>query len=173
MKTLLILSHPDFKNSRVNKALINAAREIEGVEIRHLDEIYGDHSRGFDIKKEQELASKADRIVFQFPMYWLFTPAMLKGYIDEIFTRGWAYGDGKKLVGKELQIVVSSGASEAEFHHQGSVRSPIGEVLFNLNSMSNYCGMKFNKIFHIAGTINMNDDELGAYVRRYTQMLKG
>ena len=41
MKTLVILSHPNFAASRVNKALSQVAKGAAGVEVRHLEGLYG------------------------------------------------------------------------------------------------------------------------------------
>ena len=40
MKTLVVLSHPNFAASRLNKALANAAKSA-GAEVRHLEGLYG------------------------------------------------------------------------------------------------------------------------------------
>ena len=44
-----------------------------------------------DIKAEQQKVMEADMIIFQFPMYWMNLPAMLKGYLDRVFTSTFAY----------------------------------------------------------------------------------
>lgn len=36
----------------------------------------------------------ADRLAFVFPVYWWGMPAMMKGWIERIFTGGWAYQFG-------------------------------------------------------------------------------
>lgn len=47
---------------------------------------------------------KADRLAFIFPVYWWGMPAMMKGWIERVFTGGWAYqfGAGVEDRGKEL-----------------------------------------------------------------------
>lgn len=44
-----------------------------------------------DIEKEQEYIRKADTIVFIFPIWWSSMPAILKGYIDRVFSLKFAY----------------------------------------------------------------------------------
>ena len=38
---------------------------------------------------------KADRLAFVFPVYWWGMPAVMKGWIERVFTGGWAYQFGK------------------------------------------------------------------------------
>jgi NAD(P)H dehydrogenase (quinone) len=65
-----------------------------------------------DIKREQQLLSEADLIVFQFPLWWYSMPAVLKGYIDRVFSMGWAYGGGQALVGKKVLVGMTTGAPD-------------------------------------------------------------
>lgn len=65
-----------------------------------------------DILKEQKLLSEADLIIFQFPLWWYSMPALLKGYIDRVFSYGWAYGGGQALVGKKILVSMTTGAPD-------------------------------------------------------------
>ncbi len=107
MKTIINLFHPNFKQSRVNKGL---ADQVKGeFEVRNLAELYPDFM--IDVKKEQQVLEKADRVVLQFPMQWYSSPALLKQWEDQVLTYGWAYGNkGTALHGKELLIAVTVGA---------------------------------------------------------------
>jgi len=54
---------------------------------------------------EQAALLGADRIVLQYPMYWLSCPPLLKKWLDDVLTFGWAYGStGTALHGKELLL---------------------------------------------------------------------
>ncbi|XP_013417649.1 ribosyldihydronicotinamide dehydrogenase [quinone] [Lingula anatina] len=44
-----------------------------------------------DIVSEQEKLNRADLVIFQFPMYWMSFPAILKGWFDRVFTLGYAF----------------------------------------------------------------------------------
>jgi NAD(P)H dehydrogenase (quinone) len=39
-------------------------------------------------------------------------PGVLKGYIDRVFSMGWAYGGGQALVGKKILVSMTTGAPE-------------------------------------------------------------
>jgi len=65
-----------------------------------------------DIQREQQLLGEADLIIFQFPLWWYSMPALLKGYIDRIFSYGWAYGGTQALAGKKILVSMTTGAPE-------------------------------------------------------------
>src|SRR5260370_11962392 len=49
-----------------------------------------------DIKTEPAKIARADRVILQYPMWWLGMPAILKGWADRVFTRGFAYRPGRQ-----------------------------------------------------------------------------
>ena len=111
-KTLVIVVHPDLTKSVINKAW---AKAIEGAAtIHHLYEQYPNGQ--IDLAHEQALLEAHDRIVFQFPLYWYAAPYLLKKWMDEVFTEGWAYGaGGDKMEGKEICAAVSCGSPKSAF----------------------------------------------------------
>ncbi|MGU3438129.1 NAD(P)H-dependent oxidoreductase [Actinomycetes bacterium M1A6_2h] len=44
-----------------------------------------------DISHMQSRVMAADRLAFVFPVYWWSMPALMKGWIERVFTPGWAY----------------------------------------------------------------------------------
>ena len=80
-----------------------------------------------DIKKEQNYISKADTLIFIFPIWWSAMPAMLKGYIDRVFSLGFAYDITEDeiiglLKGKKVFIVTTTGASEEDYEKMGAFK---------------------------------------------------
>ncbi|MEO1055209.1 MAG: NAD(P)H-dependent oxidoreductase [Bacteroidota bacterium] len=65
-----------------------------------------------DITKEHQLLEEADLLIFQFPLWWHNVPGLLKGYIDRVFSMGWAYGNGQALMGKKVLVSMTTGAPE-------------------------------------------------------------
>jgi NAD(P)H dehydrogenase (quinone) len=51
--------------------------------------IYGTRSK--DVIREQERVLRADALAFIAPVYWLGFPAILKGWVERVFTYGFAY----------------------------------------------------------------------------------
>lgn len=62
MKTLLILSHTYWENSKVNKALAKEALGLDYVKVHNINELYKDGK--IDAEKEIELLKEAEFIVF-------------------------------------------------------------------------------------------------------------
>ncbi|MGJ3197215.1 NAD(P)H-dependent oxidoreductase [Peribacillus frigoritolerans] len=56
-----------------------------------------------DIKTEQEFISEAEVITFIYPIWWTGLPAILKGYVDRVFSFGFAYSAGEEGVIKLLK----------------------------------------------------------------------
>ena len=80
-----------------------------------------------DIKKEQNYISKADTLIFIFPIWWSAMPAILKGYIDRVFSLGFAYDITEDeviglLKGKKVFIVTTTGASKEDYEKMGAFK---------------------------------------------------
>lgn len=78
-----------------------------------------------DIKLEQDYIRCADLITFIYPIWWAGMPAMMKGYIDRVFSRGFAYdivglGEIKKLLtGKRVVVLNNFGMTYDEYEQSG------------------------------------------------------
>lgn len=44
-----------------------------------------------EVRAQQARVDRADGLVFVFPVWWWSFPAILKGWIDRVFSEGWAY----------------------------------------------------------------------------------
>ena len=77
-----------------------------------------------DIQAEQDRISRADAIGFVFPLFWWGMPAMTKGWIDRVWSWGWAY-DQLDEPEKSLQrprtgvLLVPAGARSDEMEDLG------------------------------------------------------
>ncbi|WP_228445161.1 NAD(P)H-dependent oxidoreductase [Chryseobacterium shandongense] len=114
MNILVILSHPNLENSIANKTIIEQlSKRFEQIEIRHLETLYPDYK--IDVEGEQAALLTADFLIFQHPFYWYSTPPMLKKYLDDVMTPGFAIGvGGDKLKGKQfLQSITLAGSQQS------------------------------------------------------------
>lgn len=112
-KVLIISGHTDLNQSIVNKAIIaNVEAELAGqVEVRRLSEIAPEWK--FDVKAEQDALVAADVVVLQFPVFWYNAPSLLRKWLEDVWTYGFAYGhDVKTFHGKKLIISATAGAQE-------------------------------------------------------------
>lgn len=172
MKTLVIVSHPYFARSSATRALQAAAEGLDDVEVRNLDVLYGSEIDAFDVVAEQKAADTADRIVFVFPIHWFNLPPMLKAYLNEVWTYGWAFGpQGTALKGKEMQVVVTAGASEHTYSDAGIIRSTIDEVLTPMKASALFIGMTWLKPLAFFGAMGVDASTLADYRARFAETL--
>ncbi|MEI7025016.1 NAD(P)H-dependent oxidoreductase [Paenibacillus sp. y28] len=77
-----------------------------------------------DIQAEQDLISKADVITFIYPIWWTGMPAILKGYVDRVFSYGFAYASSdegivKLLTGKKGLMINTHGTPKEIYDQIG------------------------------------------------------
>lgn len=74
-----------------------------------------DHPVSADVVQAQEAILAANVLTIIYPLWWLSMPAMMKGYIDRVFARGFAYEFRNGIVhgllsGKKGILIAISGA---------------------------------------------------------------
>lgn len=102
-----------------------------------------------DVKQEQEFILWADLITFIHPIWWTGLPALLKGYIDRVFSYGFAYrfdhGIQKGLLtGKQAVIINTHGKSYAEYQAIGMDKAL---SLTSDKGIYSYCGFEIKQHF--------------------------
>jgi len=127
VKHLIVVAHPVEKSFTL--ALAHAyAEELEKIgQVQQTRDLY---RMGFDpLMSADELASgasgdaakaqddirAADVLTVVYPLWWLSMPAMMKGYVDRVLARGFAYESEKGnvrglLEGKKVIMITISGA---------------------------------------------------------------
>ncbi|OLP59759.1 NAD(P)H dehydrogenase [Xaviernesmea oryzae] len=92
-----------------------------------------------DIVAEQARIDRADLLILIFPVYWWSLPAILKGWIDRVFTNGWAYIDAggedtTRLLGRlAVQTIAIGGATQRTYHKRGyaqAIQTQIDQGIF-------------------------------------------
>jgi glutathione-regulated potassium-efflux system ancillary protein KefG len=136
---LLVLAHPAYHRSRAGRALIEAARPLPDVRIHDLYEVYPDLL--VNVKHEQELLERHDILIFQHPLYWYSSPALLKEWIDVVLTYGFAYGrHGDALKGKPWLTAITAGGRPDAYGESGMNRFPIEDLLRPFEATAHLCG---------------------------------
>lgn len=170
--TLVLLAHPDPAGSRVNSALTDAIRDLEGVHIRDLAAVR--RADGFDAAEEQPLLVEHDTVVFQFPWYWYSVPGILKEWMDQVLLYGFAYGaGGTKLHGKTLQVVTTTGGPNESYRASGYNRFTMSDLLRPLDATAHLCGMALAEPFVVHGVRHLDEAALAEYGARYRDLLAG
>ena len=165
-RVLILFAHPALEKSRVNLRLVSAVRDVPGVTFQDLYQAYPNfHIR---VEKEQELLESHDVVVFQHPLYWYSTPALLKEWQDLVLQHGWAYGSkGTALHGKLWLHAITTGGRETAYRPEGHNGFTVRELLVPLQQTAHLCGMEYLPPFIVHGTLGMTAEEIGAHAASY------
>lgn len=170
-KVLILYAHRDSENSTVNRAMADAVRDLVFVTLVDLYALYPD----FKIDRELELKRIRDHdiIIFQFPMHWFSTPALLKEYQDCLFTGRHAYGpDGKAFSGKSFFCATSTGAAEDKFGAGNRNTYSVDQFFRAQEQTMRAIGMDILPHFVFYGASTANDDQLQSHVDGWIRLLR-
>ncbi|MGR3741876.1 NAD(P)H-dependent oxidoreductase [Companilactobacillus sp. DQM5] len=164
MKTLVIVSHPEIKESSTQSFLKASFPNNHNVTYHFIDEI-------FDKEQDRQLLLENDRIVFQFPLYWYSAPANLKRWIDEVLDGDFAFSGNKPLQDKEFALVISTGIAKKDFSAGSKEKYSISEMLKPFEMMANKLDMKYLAPFIIYQFEYLTDRQKQALVTDYQRYL--
>jgi NAD(P)H dehydrogenase (quinone) len=98
-----------------------------------------------DVLAEQARIERADALVLVYPIYWWSMPALLKGWIDRVFSNGWAF-DFKldeffvqKLQHLRVHLVALGGADADSFQRHGYDQAMVTQID---HGIFDYCGAR-------------------------------
>jgi len=166
----LLAAHPDWRESRVNRRLLEAARAVPGVQVRDLYGSYPDYD--IDVAAEQASLAAARLVVLLHPIQWYSMPPLQKLWLDEVLGYGWAYGPGgTALQGRDLWLVASTGGPEASYHPQGYNRYFFDAFLPPYEQTAALCGMRFLPPMLLHGAHRTPDATLEEHVRTFSERL--
>ncbi|WP_420962959.1 NAD(P)H-dependent oxidoreductase [Brucella sp. IR073] len=161
MHALIVVSHPH--TTSLTHAVANEVAASITAEGSHTAEMADLAAEGFDprfaqedfaaflrqapapsdVAAEQARLDRADALVLVYPVYWWSFPGLLKGWIDRVFSNGWAYDDTpetgvvKKLQRLKVHLVAIGGADLRTYARRGyfaAMRAQIEQGIFD------YCG---------------------------------
>ncbi|VWX57372.1 Kef-type potassium/proton antiporter accessory protein, CPA2 family [Burkholderiales bacterium 8X] len=166
----LLAAHPHWRDSRVNRALFDAARSAPNVRVTDLYSTYPDYA--IDIETEQARLAEARMLVLLHPIQWYSMPALQKLWIDDVFGYGWAYGPGgRALEGKDLWLVATTGGPEASYHPSSYNRYFFDAFLPPYEQTAALCGMRFLPPLMFHGARRASSEELGRHVDVFSERL--
>lgn len=172
LKNILILfAHPAFERSRIHARLLQAAAGVKGVTIRDLYQLYPD----FDVlpQVEQSVLEQHDIIIFQHPLYWYSSPALIRQWMDLVLEHGWAYGKtGTRLQGKHLMNVVSTGGNHEAYTPQGHHGHPLSAFLLPFEQTARLCYMNYLSPFVVHNSNALTEQQISEEATRYAQLLE-
>jgi glutathione-regulated potassium-efflux system ancillary protein KefF len=167
----LIYAHPYPDRSRANRALLDCVREMPGLEVRSLYDLYPDFA--IDVEAERDALTRADVVVWQSPFYWYGLPALLHLWIEKVLAQGWAYGDGgTALRGKAALWVTTTGAPLSAYEPGKIHGHPFDAFEPAISQTARFCGMRWaGPPLAVHGAHRVSDDELAEAAERYRARL--
>lgn len=165
MQILAVFAHPSPKS--FNRSILETVKEIaaqkghgmavadlyvEGFNPSLTDEDFESFNRAItppDIQKMQDAVKAANVVAFIHPIWWFGMPAVLKGWIDRIFSYGFAYGHDSRgikplLAGKKAIIINTAGGAEAPSYDATGFK----DAMFKLNDDGIYRFVGFDIVLH-------------------------
>ena len=145
MKVLVVYAHP--YGESFNHAVLEKC--IEGLRTKGHDlDVLDLYAEGFnplltaadlaslqggtvpaDIQAQQARVAWAEGLVFVFPIWWASMPAVLKGWIDRVFSLGFAYTFGDQgpqgLLRHQKALLITTCGADQIFFDQSGVQKAI------------------------------------------------
>jgi glutathione-regulated potassium-efflux system ancillary protein KefF len=169
---LVLAAHPQIEHSHVNRALMHAAAEPGGarIEVRDLYALYPDYL--IDVEAEQAILAQARMVVWLHPIHWYSMPPLMKLWLDEVLSFGWAYGPGgHALQGKDLWLVASTGGPVESYHPAGYNRYFFDAFLPPYEQTAALTGMRWLPPLVLHGAHRADEATLAAHLALFVERL--
>jgi len=166
----VLAAHPHWRDSRVNRRMLAAARGVPGVDVNDLYGSYPDFA--IDVEAEHARLAKASLVVLLHPIQWYSMPALQKLWLDDVLSYGWAYGPGgTALQGKDFWLAATTGSPEPSYHPQSYHRYFFDAFLPPYEQTAALCGMRFLPPLVFHGARSAAEAEVAAHVDVFAQRL--
>jgi glutathione-regulated potassium-efflux system ancillary protein KefF len=166
----LVYAHPYPDRSRANRSLLEALPVDPRLDARSLYDLYP--AFDIDVEREQAALGEASVVVLQHPLYWYSVPGLMKHYFDKVLVRGFAYGEGGRVLrGKRCLWVPTTGGDDASYAAAGPHGRPFAEFVAPIAQLALFCGMHFEEPFVVHAAHRLSDDALAERARAYRSRL--
>jgi glutathione-regulated potassium-efflux system ancillary protein KefF len=100
-------------------------------------------------------------------------PALLKLWMDEVLSYGWAYGPGgTALQGKDLWLVATTGGPESSYHPQSYNRYFFDAFMPPYEQTAALCGMRFLPPLMLHGARRASAETIAQHVDVFADRLR-
>ncbi|MDD5613996.1 MAG: NAD(P)H-dependent oxidoreductase [Candidatus Omnitrophica bacterium] len=160
MDYLLIYAHPNPKS--FNHAILETLtsrfdKEKRPFQVRDLYKLnfkpslssedfisFSSNTAAADIKQEQNLIEQGKTLIFIYPIWWFGMPAILKGYIDRVLSRNFAYGVNEKgpygLLSNKKVVIINTTGGPKEHYEEGGLKDILKTTIDV--GVFGFCGIK-------------------------------
>lgn len=146
----------------LNQIRFNPVLSIEDMQGQRIGQVSD------DVKAEQNFILWAEHITFIYPIWWTGMPAIMKGYIDRVFSYGFAYrydqGVQKGLLaGKKTVIINTHGKSLGEYERMGMDKAL---RLTSDTGIFTYCGFEIIQHFFFDKADRASDEDIEIWTKQ-------
>lgn len=167
LKTLILVAHPKEQDSATQAFLKQALTAATDPEIKRRV-LQMPNEAGFNAQTEMKDVLAAERLIFQFPLYWYSAPAIMQQWLTDCLLSPYK----EKLRGKELGLVVSTGRPLAEFSMGKRQHYSLSELLRPLAAVADNLGMQQMPYFLVAQFAYQTECEHQQLLFDYLQYLE-
>lgn len=188
MKHLIVYAHPNesslnshFKKTahdtllqNGNEVIVRDLNQIGFNPVLTIEDMAGQRKGTVspDILEEQQHITWADSVTFIYPIWWTGMPAIMKGYIDRVFSYGFAYcyeqGVQKGLLGdKSVFIINTHGKSKTEYGEMGMDKAL---SLTSDKGIFQYCGFDIKQHSFFDGADRASSDSIEQWTSELVEM---
>lgn len=142
------------------------------------EEAHASASDGYvpTLQAEMDKLFACELLIFQFPIWWLGPPAILKGWIDRVFAVGRAYGGGRYFDegvfgGKRAMCAVTVGGPRDVYSARG-VYAELEDILFPIHrGLFAFTGISVIEPFVVYAPNRVDPAERQRHLDRYEHYL--
>ena len=163
------LGEGDFVGERADAHYLDLSREQEHA--------FEHNAHAAVVRQEQEKLAAADLVLFHFPVWWFSMPAIMKGWVDRVFSRGFAYSTGRKyesghFKGKRAMVCLTTGTASTLYEPNG-IDGDLQAVLWPIhNGMLAYTGFTVLPPFAAWMPARVSEEERQCYLADYAERLE-
>lgn len=190
MNALIVFAHPNPMSFNASLAKV-VQEELAGqgaqVKVKDLyamgwnpvlssDDFEGYHTGKItpDVQQEQNDVAWADLVVFIGPVWWYSVPAIMKGYVDRVFSLGFAYkytqtGPQGLLTGKKGLLITTSGADQKTAEAGGMldvIRKSMADGLFGFSGFSAW---EYKNLFAVTTVADEERKQMLTDIRQFVK----
>lgn len=147
----MVVGHPHWAESIANRAIVEAfVLENPNAVVSNLGVEYPEYK--LDAVGEKAKLLDADTIVLQFPIEWYGAPSLMHKYFEDVFTYGFAFGQGgNQVAGKRLIVSFTSGTPADSYVDGGLQSFTIDKFMPPFIALANRCGMRWDGYVYTGG----------------------
>jgi len=185
MKALIVYCHP--KTESFNAAILTTVKEElekKQAEVKVKDLYRMNFNPVFqaqelekplpDVLQEQKDVAWADTLIFIYPIWWHERPALLKGWIDRVFSYGFAYQYGAHgfeglLHGKKALVFTTAGADAESAKKSGQA----DDIKAMVHGTLEGCGFEIVNNTNFYAVDSASDEGRKAMLAQVREIIKG